>query len=133
MEAELMQKTEALAAEIAMQATTIEELNGVMRSLMKSALERMLNTEIDVHLGRRTLSVLSDFRAASPAPAALRPAPARIAAMGIVRKRFKATSASCRWRSRAIATGRSSRSSLPSISGDCRGSTRRFSRCMPRA
>lgn len=60
MEACLIQKTEALAAEIATQATTLEELNGVMRSLMKSALERMLDTEIDVHLGRRTLSALSD-------------------------------------------------------------------------
>ena len=68
MEAELMQKTEALAAEVAMQATTIEELNGVMRSLMKSALERMLDTEIDVHLGRRTLSVPSDSSEAASAP-----------------------------------------------------------------
>lgn len=49
-----MQKTEALAAEIATQAKTIEDVNGVMRSLMKSALERMLVTELDVHLGRRT-------------------------------------------------------------------------------
>lgn len=68
MEAELMQKTEALAAEIATSATTIEELNGVMRSLMKSALERMLDTEIDVHLGRRTLSAASDLTEVASAP-----------------------------------------------------------------
>jgi transposase-like protein len=41
-----------LAEELAGQATTLEDLNGVMRSLMKSALERMLNTELEVHLGR---------------------------------------------------------------------------------
>jgi transposase-like protein len=35
------------------QATTLEDLNGLMRSMMKTALERMLNTEMDVHLGRR--------------------------------------------------------------------------------
>ena len=31
------------------------DLNGLMRLMMKSALERMLNTELDVHLGRRPL------------------------------------------------------------------------------
>ncbi len=40
------------ANELAGQATTLEDLNGVMRSLMKAALERMLNTELEVHLGR---------------------------------------------------------------------------------
>jgi transposase-like protein len=38
---------------MASQATTVEDLNGLMRLMMKSALERMLNTEMDVHLGRR--------------------------------------------------------------------------------
>lgn len=52
MDATVMQKTEELAQELAGQATTLEELNGVMRSLMKTALERMLNTELEVHLGR---------------------------------------------------------------------------------
>lgn len=52
MDATVMQKTEELARELAGQATTLEELNGVMRSLMKTALERMLNTELEVHLGR---------------------------------------------------------------------------------
>ena len=36
------------------QARTIEDLNELMRLMMKSALERMLNTEMDVHLGRKT-------------------------------------------------------------------------------
>jgi transposase-like protein len=38
------------------QARTVEDLNGLMRLMMKSALERMLNTEMDVHLGRKTLA-----------------------------------------------------------------------------
>jgi putative transposase len=50
MDAILARKADELAKELATQATTLEELNGVMRSLMKTALERMLNTELDVHL-----------------------------------------------------------------------------------
>src|SRR5262245_10160112 len=52
MDAKLLEKTQELAKELAGQATSLDELNGVMRSLMKSALERMLDTELDVHLGR---------------------------------------------------------------------------------
>jgi putative transposase len=52
MDAIVMKKANELAEELAGQATTLEDLNGVMRSLMKSALERMLNTELEVHLGR---------------------------------------------------------------------------------
>lgn len=52
MDAMLTKKAEELAQELATQATTLEELNGVMRSLMKTALEKMLNSELDVHLGR---------------------------------------------------------------------------------
>ena len=51
------QRAEQLAGEIASQARTAEDLNGLMRLMMKSALERMLNTEMDVHLGRKALSV----------------------------------------------------------------------------
>lgn len=68
MEAELMQKTEALAAEIATQAKTLDELNGVIRSLMTSALERMLNTELDLHLGRRARGRSSDSPESGSAP-----------------------------------------------------------------
>jgi transposase-like protein len=53
MDASLRSRAEQLASEMAGQATTIEDLNGLMRLMMKSALERMLDTEMDVHLGRR--------------------------------------------------------------------------------
>jgi putative transposase len=55
MDANLTDKAERLATEIATQATTLEDLNGLMKLMMKSALERMLDTELDVHLGRKRL------------------------------------------------------------------------------
>jgi putative transposase len=55
MDASLHSRAEQLATEFASQATTVEDLNGLMRLMMKSALERMLNTEMDVHLGRKTV------------------------------------------------------------------------------
>jgi hypothetical protein len=45
-----MEQAEVLAKSIATQATTMEVLNGVMRTLMKSALEQMLGAEHKVHL-----------------------------------------------------------------------------------
>src|SRR5687767_290118 len=56
MDASLQSRAEQLASEFASQARTAEDLNGLMRLMMKSALERMLNTEMDVHLGRRSLA-----------------------------------------------------------------------------
>src|SRR5712671_1734117 len=53
MDASLRSRAEQLANEIASQARPAEDLNGLMRTMMKSALERMLNTEMDVHLGRK--------------------------------------------------------------------------------
>lgn len=53
MDASLRSRAEQLATEFAGQAQTAEDLNGFMRLMMKSALERMLNTELDAHLGRR--------------------------------------------------------------------------------
>src|SRR5436305_3105318 len=53
MDASLRSRAEQLASEMAGEARTIDDLNGLMRLMMKSALERMLNTELDVHLGRR--------------------------------------------------------------------------------
>jgi putative transposase len=53
MDAALRSRAEQLANEIASQARTADDLNGLMRLMMKSALERMLNTEMDVHLGRQ--------------------------------------------------------------------------------
>lgn len=56
MDASLHSRAEQLATEFASQARTAEDLNGLMRLMMKSALERMLNTEMDVHLGRKPLA-----------------------------------------------------------------------------
>ncbi len=53
MDASLQSRVEQLAKEFASEATTVEELNQLMRLMMKSGLERMLDTELDVHLGRR--------------------------------------------------------------------------------
>jgi len=53
MDEELQSRAEQLAEEFASSATTINELSGLMRLMMKSGLERMLNTEMDVHLGRK--------------------------------------------------------------------------------
>jgi transposase-like protein len=50
----LQSRAQQLATEFASQATTVEELNDLMRLMMKSGLERMLDTEMDVHLGRRS-------------------------------------------------------------------------------
>lgn len=66
MDAILKTQAEQLANQLATQVTTLDDLNGLMRTLMKTALERMLNTEMDVHLGRRTLPAAAD---ASPAAA----------------------------------------------------------------
>lgn len=46
-------QAEKFANELAAQVTTLDDLNGLMRAMMKTALERMLNTEMDVHLQRR--------------------------------------------------------------------------------
>ena len=54
MDAILKSQAEQLAREMATHVTTLDDLNGLMRTMMKTALERMLNTEMDVHLGRRT-------------------------------------------------------------------------------
>lgn len=53
MDASLQARAEQLAAEFAGQAKTAEDLRGLVRLMMKSAMERMLNTELDVHLGRK--------------------------------------------------------------------------------
>jgi putative transposase len=60
MDAILKSQVEKLAREMATQVTTLDDLNGLMRAMMKTALERMLDTEMDVHLGRRTLPIGTD-------------------------------------------------------------------------
>jgi putative transposase len=69
MDASLRSRAEQLASEMAGQATTVEDLSGLMRLMMKSALERMLNTEMDVHLGRRPAATTGDAQS-PPAEAA---------------------------------------------------------------
>ena len=59
---------------MASQAKTAEDLNGLMRLMMKSALERMLHTEMDVHLGRSPLT-LDCVESPAEAPASVEPAP----------------------------------------------------------
>ena len=54
MDASLKSQAEQLAGEIASQAKSVADLNSLMRLMMKSAMERMLNTEMNVHLGRGT-------------------------------------------------------------------------------
>lgn len=56
MDASMSERVEQLAEEIAGEAQTQEDLNGLLRLMMKSALQRMLDTELDVHLGRRAES-----------------------------------------------------------------------------
>ena len=68
MDAALKSRFEQLAAEFASEATTVEELNGLMRLMMKSGLERMLDTEMDVHLGRRAAPVLAEIEADQAEP-----------------------------------------------------------------
>jgi putative transposase len=77
MDASLHKRAEQLATEFASQARTAEDLNGLMRLMMKSALERMLNTELDVHLGRRS-SPQSALAESPPdeTPATTEPVPA---------------------------------------------------------
>jgi putative transposase len=80
MDASLYKRAEQLASEFAGQARTAEDLNGLIRLMMKSGLERMLNTELDVHLGRRPAPAAA--LAASPqdeTPAASEPVSAALA------------------------------------------------------
>jgi transposase-like protein len=63
MDALLQSRAQELATEFASQATSIEELNELMRLMMKSGLERMLDTEMDVHLGRRSVAPVADAAA----------------------------------------------------------------------
>ncbi len=69
MEAKLTAQAEQLARELASQASTLEDLNGLFRGLMKSALQRMLDTEMDVHLGRQEDPALPEPPQTSSHPA----------------------------------------------------------------
>jgi putative transposase len=72
MDEALKLKAEQLAGDIAAQAQALDGLNGLIRTLMKSALERMLDTELDVHLGRKMVATsppTENTNLAPPAPA----------------------------------------------------------------
>ena len=56
----LTKKANELARELAGQATTIEDLNGAIRSLMKTAIETMLHSEMSVHRVRVALRYTTD-------------------------------------------------------------------------
>jgi putative transposase len=78
MDANLTGKAEQLAREVASQAKTLDELNDLLKLMMGSALERMLDTEMSVHLGRKQLpgslggspaeGVADPFAESSPKP-----------------------------------------------------------------
>ena len=53
MDDSLRSKAKELAGDIANHARTAEDLNELLGLMMKAALEGMLNSEMDVHLGRR--------------------------------------------------------------------------------
>lgn len=79
MDASLRTRAELLASEMASQAKTAEDLNELMRLMMKSAMERMLDTEMDVHLGRvpSAKSAAAVSPAATPADLPGKPSPNR--------------------------------------------------------
>ena len=54
MDALLQSRAQELTKEFAGQATTIEELNKLLRLIMKSGLEQMLDTEVTVHAVERS-------------------------------------------------------------------------------
>jgi len=68
MDANLKLKVDQLVSDITSQTQTLDDLNGLFRSLMKSALERMLNTEMDLHLGRKSLPSLPPNPTPNPDP-----------------------------------------------------------------
>jgi transposase-like protein len=70
MDATLERKVAELAREVAEDSKTIADVNGVLRLLMKSTMERMLDTELDVHLGRRGAGVEDALGDGQPGQAA---------------------------------------------------------------
>jgi len=68
MDAMLRGKAEELAKEIAVSISTQQELSDVMRLMTKSVIERMLDAEMDVHLGRGRTPSLPGGMAVSPEP-----------------------------------------------------------------
>jgi transposase-like protein len=61
MDPKLTSQAERLARELATQASTIDDLNSLFRSMMKSALQCMLDSEMDAHLARNDEDVPLPF------------------------------------------------------------------------
>lgn len=68
MDAMLRDKVEELAKEIAISISTQQELSDMMRWMTKSVIERMLDAEMDVHLGRVPSAVVSQDAVVSAEP-----------------------------------------------------------------
>jgi transposase-like protein len=67
MDAMLRDKAQELAKEIVVSISTQQELSDVMRLMTKSVIERMLDAEMDVHLGQgRTPQLLEGMAAPRP-------------------------------------------------------------------
>src|SRR5271157_2612560 len=67
MDAMLREKAAELAKEIAVSISTQQELSDVMRLMTKSVIERMLDAEMDVHLGQGRTPPLPEGKAVPPA------------------------------------------------------------------
>jgi len=138
MDASLQSRAEQLADEFASQARTAEDLNGLMRLMMKSALERMLNSEMDVHLGRKKLPRSEDVETSlvEAPPAGRRPRGRPKGSLnrrnGHSPKTVGSDLGEVTIATPAIATARSSRSSFPSINAASPVSTRRSWPYMPK-
>lgn len=73
MDATLTARAEQLAREMATSAGTIDDLNALMRTMMKSALERMLDAEMDHHLAASRAAVTPSAEAGDAGPPPARP------------------------------------------------------------
>jgi hypothetical protein len=137
MDSILKSQAEQLAREMATQVTTLDDLNGLMRAMMKTALERMLNTEMDVHLGRRTEPVAVNGPPAPDAPATRAsedvPTTFKNRRNGHSQKTVSGDMGDIQLRTRVTATALSSRNWLPKDNDDSTGSTRRSWPFTPRA
>ncbi|VTS01917.1 transposase : Uncharacterized protein (Fragment) OS=Legionella pneumophila str. Leg01/53 GN=N750_17330 PE=4 SV=1: Transposase_mut [Gemmata massiliana] len=108
MDAILKSQAEHLAREMGTRVTTLDDLNGLMRAMMTTARERMLNTEMDVHLhGRGLRNQVTRPHRAARRPAHPRPRP-RTVTTDIPRRPWAAIWARSPSRPRATATARSS-------------------------
>jgi transposase-like protein len=69
MDAKLRDQAEELARELAAKSSTVADVNDLLRAVLKTTLERMLNTEMDVHLGRRSNCRVAEAAADDDGPA----------------------------------------------------------------